>query len=719
MSTRRKCCNNAGCTNGTGCGSAQHLCTGLRFVILAVNSVSISGSQSGNEADDPYLSGYAYAYFRDTNGTVAGNAFTHPRWSSFLASPPISSTYSASFSAPSANAFRDPRNSGCVGFKYTANIGGSSYSFDGMTGTGASLSFSMTAQDMAKGSWAVGPDSSGSTIITESSIDAYDFSDSNPVEASIEASYVSVGWSYDAALKKFTYGVFYEIYRAEYYVRTRTWYYTTKTRRRKTTSPTYDYTVYRELSEATLSTKSALSGVVGLLSGTSSTVSGACTGSSGSITVIDADRAPADGSPRFYPHDASAAGGGAGAGLVPRSGATWPPAFSTLPISSPFSWVSGTGPTGSASMSIDLTPYTETRVGFRDCPRYLNVTGTLTHIVGDSSATVSGRIVQNGVDSCQVYEGIWATNGTSATATVDHPGIGSCAATITVTWQGPSLWLCSITWTASGSNYSRSFYATFAGSCPVGSPVICQQMNLWGFTTTGATSANATHDYGDLLLFDGSSYSTSPFDDWSSLGHTATAADLGTITAGPSGVSDVFTSHSLTFTETDRAVGDPDYYCSGYVWWHTGEEVDADGNDLHWRKKIGSGSYAPAVLQTSNPFLTFYYNGDGSGDGKWIGTDAAGTGQVDDHTYETYIIADGTPESDFGYDISADNYVTALEINGVIVATNLTPNDVTSHEQSWTGTIYAADLVEGRNTIRFIHEDQGDVEGFRCRFYKL
>ena len=56
--SRKRCCTP--CVDNTGCGGSNTLCTGKSFVLPHLDSVSVSGSQSVDDEDDPYFTTHPY-----------------------------------------------------------------------------------------------------------------------------------------------------------------------------------------------------------------------------------------------------------------------------------------------------------------------------------------------------------------------------------------------------------------------------------------------------------------------------------------------------------------------------------------------------------------------------------------------------------------------------------------------------------------------------------
>lgn len=715
--TGKPCCCGANCANGTGCSGAHTLCTGMRFVLPAITANSVSGGQSGSEMDDDAVAGHPYEYWR-TDGTIAGNVGgLHSSWAA-IPKPPVAGSYTASGSTVTLDAFRSPlSNSSITGFSFSASINGNTTSFDGMSGVGASLSVSISPQSMAEGTLAVGPEVSGTTLKTTTTIDDYGATETVNTIASYETKYAITDRDYDGA---FSYGLTFYVGRTEWYEVVLVTSKTTSIRYEKTSSPTYDYTVTTEEVEVTRAIRRRSVIAWGTSGGTSSVVGTACEGGSGSVTVVDADLVPSDHAAMLEPFDFSGSSG-TGEVIAPVHGGVF--GFEPTPTTDPMGWQSGTAPEGSVTMALDTTDFTEAEVGCRDCPRYLTFSGTISHYnSGNTTVPISGRIVMQGVDECGWYHCDWSsTYGTAGECVIELPG-GDISGTVYLTRIGPSLYLFTII--GDGGGFVFKFFLKFSGDCPTGSATICQAPLGWT-ATSSVNRVLSKHTYGEVAEYDSgtNTYINSPIDEWFAgtdyVDHTATTSDLDSLTIEPIGYDGFYSANSLTFTATTREAGDPDYYCSsGYTMWDTGEEVNGSSEDQHWEKKIDSGSYFAPIVETTNPFLTYYYNGTNTLPGKWIGTDADGTGSVGVHTYKTTINASKTPEVDIGGYISADNYVTGLVVNGVVIATNLTPNDTTSHEQEFYFEIPASALGVGDNEVLIIKEDQGEREGFRLRWVR-
>jgi len=689
--SRKRCCTP--CVDNTGCGGSNTLCTGKSFVLPHLDSVSVSGSQSVDDSDDPYFTTHPYEFYSNSGGTIAGNGYGTVAASTL--DPIIDASYTVSFAAVDHEAFRSPvMSAGYTGYKLTITVGGVSNTFDATGGTGVTFSSSVNPQTRAKGTWVVGPEVTppaypGDYTVTET-ITAYDF-EQNIVDTLVEYEVIqfSVGRAYIPGSNKFSYSVNYTIIRGYTWSMNRLdgW-----ARSNEYVDGVNDHTKVAEQYGGSITTKTRAMYAAGTVFGLSDTIATICDGDGDTFAVEDSDATPGDGLAEIR----TAGGGPSSGGFIPTNGGTFPAIPATPQSSNTDAWASGSCPTGNVTMSLDTGTWTEREVGFRDCPRYLNFSGTISDVDGDDDATISGRLVMVGVPECSWYQGAWETNGTSATATLVHPSSGSSSVAVSLRWLGPSLWQLTI-----GSTGRMTYYVKFAGDCPIGSPTVCQALNPYDITLTGASSASASRDQ-----YIGSG----GYDIWYGVGHPVTAGDLGSYDAAPLGYANQFTEHSFTFTETDRETGDPDYFCEGFKAWNTGEESDEFGSDLHWTVENAneSGVFVPAVVQTDNSFLVYYATP--VADAAWIGIDEHGSYYGGIRRYRTTITVEGTLADDITGNVSSDNQTLAIYINGTLRVTTPTPTGVDSHELKHDFTLDAAWFTTGINTVDFEVNDDVDSE---------
>lgn len=704
MSVKKKCtcCNS--CGNGSGCSSAKVLCTGYRFVLPHLDSVSVSAD---GEIDEDTIDG-TKVFHTNSGGLISGNDTDEPH------SPHLRREYTINFSAVDHTAFKSANNDATIyGYKVVANIGGQTMSFDGTAGTGVTVSSDSAVQSTGNGTWAVGPEVSVvGTATSTSTIDSYSFSaDSSSRFVSIEAVYFSVRRYFEPSLGGFAYEVRYLIHRTDIYsyAWNRVWVATLET---TNTSPSYTITQSVERSRAALIFPAAELRAQGAALGYLETATTPCSGTAASITVnntLDRMNAGVFGEAEY---------------LVPRTDIGWQLPDISSALIADYTLATTTPLSGSATMSIDTGDWTEDEVGCRDCPRYLTFTGTMDFdVAGDNvTRTISGRMVMREVLECsEGYKCEWSTRPSVATASVTYSTGATRSATCSLVRLGPSLWRLQVSTTYGGgftpaTNY---YYLKFGGQCPIGGATVCQQIRQTDVQVDGESSVTATHSYGQNAVSDGMGGVTiEDYDQWGvdGLDHTATTADLGTPELDLSdGYTSRITNHSFSFSETTRVTGDPNYACNGYQMFNTGEEIDADDADLHWQFKPDGGSYGPAY-KVSNAFVgSIEYVNPTDSSSAWVGPDASGTSYAPDvGFYKTIVNSDNTPEADLVLRIAADNQCLSLTINGTVRYTNLTPNDVTSHREFHEITIAAAYLQKGANTLEFEVKDDGDAAGFLC-----
>ena len=101
---------------------------------------------------------------------------------------------------------------------------------------------------------------------------------------------------------------------------------------------------------------------------------------------------------------------------------------------------------------------------------------------------------------------------------------------------------------------------------------------------------------------------------------------------------------------------------------------------------------------------------------KWISPRADESQYLDDpgnYTYETSFLVSGDPTgASISGRVAADNAVSAILLNGVTVATN-----VSNGFQNWSSFAIGSGLIVGTNKLQFIVNNQGDApnpSGFRC-----
>ena len=196
--SRKRCCRP--CGDNTGCGGSNTLCTGKSFVLPHLDSVSVSGSQSVDDSDDPYFTTHPYEFYSNSGGTISGNGYGTVASSGL--DPIIDASYTVSFAAVDHEAFRSPAMSaGYTGYRLTITVGGVTNTFDATAGTGVTFSSSLNPQTRAKGTWEVGPEVHppeypGDYTRTETITD-YDFEE-NIVDTLVqyEAIQFSVGRAY-------------------------------------------------------------------------------------------------------------------------------------------------------------------------------------------------------------------------------------------------------------------------------------------------------------------------------------------------------------------------------------------------------------------------------------------------------------------------------------------------------------------------------------------
>lgn len=177
----------------------------------------------------------------------------------------------------------------------------------------------------------------------------------------------------------------------------------------------------------------------------------------------------------------------------------------------------------------------------------------------------------------------------------------------------------------------------------------------------------------------------------------------------PDGTTEVTTTTTLTFSPSSPAEDEPVCYCDAYTAYDTGE-VTEEGVDLKWEVEDAneSGTFIPAVVETDNPFLTFYAVPRLGA--AWVGIDEHGTAYSGIRTYKTRFRV-STPR-DLRIKIASDNQSIAVLINSTVVATDATPSDTTSHEQKHLVHLPATPMVAGWNDIEIQVEDLGEVSGF-------
>lgn len=170
----------------------------------------------------------------------------------------------------------------------------------------------------------------------------------------------------------------------------------------------------------------------------------------------------------------------------------------------------------------------------------------------------------------------------------------------------------------------------------------------------------------------------------------------------------VSTFEYITASVSPPEEGDPTNVCE--LKWDTGAEVDGAGNDRRTEVEDAneSGTYMPAVV-ASNMFISTYYATPRDG-AAWVGIDSAGSAYTGLRNFRTWVYL-LTPR-DLECQISSDNQCVSVASNGVVVATNATPNDTTSYSAKHDVLIPVAELVEGWNEITFTIQDDGEVAAF-------
>lgn len=541
-----------GCSNSTGCTGEYVLtsCTGYRFTLPTFTNVSGTVTADSDAADR--FTDFPTTFFYLTNWTGHGKYLQYARKYDGTCDFALSFT----LTEPDATAFASPVDSTATGFYRRYNVNGSTYSFDGTSGLGVAKTFTATRVSLTGSStvttlptWAdLSTDLLAFGPLTDTiSGQASTFTDNGlkyeKEEATLTVSRAGTGTAFAYSLAV---AFIYNSYR---------W------TRRETTfdyidSRTANYTV---LEKCGFSQEYVAGGGGGYAS-----ISPFADGVNGADTVLTCDGTEktfdVDYEIARYPADASAS-------LV-------------------------TGTAGTASMQLAAT-FTEAEIGCRDCPRVLDLTGTISHQIapdythpgwltpGDDGSwdyenyedgptlgggqvvvdlAIAARIVTNAVDECQVqYACTWGTSVSFADtfATITPPsGSGDpYDVTLSLTRLGPSLWRLS------GAT-EDPIYLTFSGDCPTGTPTVCQSLNPHSGTPSGSgMSRDAKTFY--YLTDPGTPANDGYYDSGGPIAGPYTMSDVSdpTPVVLNSNYDNWITEHTFTFSKGDCEETDPTYFC--------------------------------------------------------------------------------------------------------------------------------------------------------------
>ncbi len=652
------CCNGSVCTNPTGCEGANTLCTGRRFVIPTA-SASASGSYAYNQIDD--LDGDPFEFFQNS-GTYSSNT-------TVTISPKHSLSASISISGAAALAIMDTGLSATFyGSFYSASVGGSSTSFNATSGGGVTISLSISQSLQGAGTWV--------TSDGDYTIENYQFQTDSSEYFSEEEWFYSITVTYNPTTQKFIYSIGYSASLKKSY----------DVRRSHTWREKFDNGVggvWGEYFFASGSTAAANVSISGSITGQSDSVSGSCAGDSVTFDI--------DSSPFTYP----------------------PPTFADPDV---------TEPSGTATAHLDTGAWTEAQAGCRDCPRYLEVSGTITHVRKGGAiedATISARLVMLEVAECGRYRCQYATRD-DAPGTITFADSSTVSVGVTLGRDGPSLWALGIdTIEVMQRNTLTAclLHMKFGGSCPTGSPTIRQQWTQYTYTVDpDPRRLHANHQWGTAgdppHAFDGWVMTTPlGLPDPEARDEPVDTSDIGSMVITGVDGRDIITSHSLSFTEVERETGDPTYFCEGATKWNTGEESDGEtGEDLHWTVENAneSGVFVPAYVQTDNEFLVYYATPIATA--AWIGIDEHGSYYGGIRRYRTTITVEGTLADDITGNVSSDNQTLAIYVNGTLRVTTPTPATNDSQDLKHAFTLDKTWFTTGINTVDFEVNDNVDSE---------
>lgn len=323
-----------------------------------------------------------------------------------------------------------------------------------------------------------------------------------------------------------------------------------------------------------------------------------------------------------------------------------------------FDYVSGTVNTSIGTGSGSLASgFDDTKVGCRSCERTLTFVFTRKVCKRISTSTIIGNdiinsipeadrelvtqtwtadLFQGAVVECGMYGCEW-----SGSATITASGVATDTAPIGISRLGPNLYRF----------IPLGIVFKVGGSCPnLGAIEVRQDLNpRYVINSTYTDPSGLT---GNLAAITDPDYALSaPF-------------------------TQAISDYTITITAS-AAENTNEYYCDREVFYDTGREI-AGGLDIRWEIETSneSGTYRLASLETTNEFFA-YYATPLSGNG-WIGQDAVSSVWTGLRNFRSRFYLQST--KDLAIDIASDNQTIALVVNGILVASNPTPNDNTSHE---------------------------------------
>lgn len=670
------CCCGGNCANTTGCSGAPMYCTGLRFLLPSVtltvppisDTYSFADETSSWQSltDDPT----AFIPFNARDGYIveyphSASAFTMDvTFGLTIGSPP--DTY-AQYSAPA--------NYG-NGMYRKITFGAESHTFDGMDGSGSTVSFSSAVRERPEG------DTSGSSTVVES-LGGGSFRNWTKTWTGSESkSATDICEIFDFYYKAETSAASDQIGIAIVFGGVATRYSLVEGTSTVDWDVDYDNPVtHHSDGEFTRYGKSVVS-MVAAIGSTSSGINGY----EGELDVCAGDTAS-------WTHTGSVSTLQSTNAVATSSTATGDSLSGGITLGAGFDYSSGTAITSlGTGVGTVQSSFTDAEVGCKGCSRTMHFaftrkvvrrisTGALLEsysaIVAVAEAdrelveqTWDGYLYQASVYECGMYGCEW-----SGSVDVSEPSGTPYEVSVTVTRLGNNLWRA----------MPMDVVFKAGASCPSGTATIRQDLNP---------------HYVKAAVFTGSGGGPFTNADW-------TDPEYAPLPPYTTHISD----YTLTVSDASRNGNTNTYYCDDTVEiFNTGEETSG-GNDLHWTVENAneSGVYVDALLET-NTFVTTYYATPIAG-AAWIGIDAVGSPYTGLRKYRTEVSISGTPDTDITGKVASDNQCVALYVNDVLVATNLTPNDVTSHENKHDFTIPASYLETGVNTIDFEVRDDGEVAG--------